>query len=692
LLGSQLNQEPVLREVSQELEVIAEYLCQGKLRINIFSQLPALAAGLHQFLSTRQDLQQFYQFQISNFTAKSYPTPASLPPYSTLILKPNISVGQQQICYQLSSKQNILIGRESQSLQDDCRSNNALLIPLPMYRTVSGVHAQIRPEVNSSSSSSAWLICDLNSRNGTYINGQKLCGCKKLQSGDRITLAYPFPSEKSPEFVFEVDTNTTANQTESTLLFDSNIIFLIIEPKCPLTDDEKQLIEDISKNKSKLIIIGDISETDPHIAQNLRENLNGIESWIKIQFTNLDFELKILPLYPFYQGNLHIHIEPSIQPEFDEFCDFMIRDIKNQSETIFLNMLTSKISFQIHRIEQVITNNEEILKRHIQQTKDKLEGREIKEWKKHIYNTLRKVRNDKENFFRQIREELSYEKDNYLTSEFSQNCLPYKVKQFINNLQPVISKNGEQVYIQLQPEGNRSLHQAIIEFCQSELTEWSNEQWKQICNIYSDGGLNGFISRSNETINCIPSFISNNSFPQPSPLINVHKTLQDGFVEIQPNTSYDEVHVINAVVGDVAKIVIQVGVAAGLSAFEGPVAFIQPLPGIFASIANLIGSTLSRTEVQKLKLEEVTQRLKQKCCDHYQSLAKNLVERLVININLALEKEELQFHKNLEKINQEFEAYLHELKTCIDNYRIQEKELSQQRVDLKQIKRMLAQI
>ncbi|MBW4618517.1 MAG: PrsW family intramembrane metalloprotease [Cyanosarcina radialis HA8281-LM2] len=47
----------------------------------------------------------------------------------------------------------------------------------------------------------AWELCDLNSANGTYVNGQRLYGCHRLQAGDRILFGQP--GQNCPEFVFE---------------------------------------------------------------------------------------------------------------------------------------------------------------------------------------------------------------------------------------------------------------------------------------------------------------------------------------------------------------------------------------------------------------------------------------------------------------------------------------------------------
>ncbi len=66
------------------------------------------------------------------------------------------------------------------------------------YRMVSRRHAVVRPLSSSPDSKFSWLLCDLNSANGTYLNGQRLYGCQELHAGDRISLG-----ADGPQFIFE---------------------------------------------------------------------------------------------------------------------------------------------------------------------------------------------------------------------------------------------------------------------------------------------------------------------------------------------------------------------------------------------------------------------------------------------------------------------------------------------------------
>ena len=97
--------------------------------------------------------------------------------------------------YPLSPDQETVIGREP-----SCH------IALDPYGCilVSRHHALIRPLHPQEDGLPRWQICDLNSANGTYVNGQYVKDCQLLQSGDRIELG-----QGGPQFVFECPLNSS---------------------------------------------------------------------------------------------------------------------------------------------------------------------------------------------------------------------------------------------------------------------------------------------------------------------------------------------------------------------------------------------------------------------------------------------------------------------------------------------------
>ncbi|MCC3404581.1 MAG: PrsW family intramembrane metalloprotease [Microcoleus sp. PH2017_10_PVI_O_A] len=89
--------------------------------------------------------------------------------------------------YQLSEYGEVAIGRDR---------NCQIALESIAHGMVSRRHAAVRPLTHGNWT--RWQICDLNSANGTYINGQKLEGCQTLETGDRISLG-----QDGPEFIFE---------------------------------------------------------------------------------------------------------------------------------------------------------------------------------------------------------------------------------------------------------------------------------------------------------------------------------------------------------------------------------------------------------------------------------------------------------------------------------------------------------
>jgi RsiW-degrading membrane proteinase PrsW (M82 family) len=99
--------------------------------------------------------------------------------------------GLKQTTHSLSTTIPIVLGRDFR-----CQ----IVLDPNVYRSVSRRHVEISavPGMGAVEGVHVWQICDLNSRNGTFVNGERLQGCKILRVGDRIALG-----QHGPEFVFE---------------------------------------------------------------------------------------------------------------------------------------------------------------------------------------------------------------------------------------------------------------------------------------------------------------------------------------------------------------------------------------------------------------------------------------------------------------------------------------------------------
>ncbi len=126
-------------------------------------------------------------------------------------ISPNTQSGLKQIYHRLSTHQSIVIGRAP-----SCQ----IILDSNQYQGVSRRHLEIRPLISvASDGSPLWQVCDLESINGTYLNGRRLQGCQTLNSGDRISLG-----RAGPEFLFECQaitakapTSLSAQYRDSTL-------------------------------------------------------------------------------------------------------------------------------------------------------------------------------------------------------------------------------------------------------------------------------------------------------------------------------------------------------------------------------------------------------------------------------------------------------------------------------------------
>jgi RsiW-degrading membrane proteinase PrsW (M82 family) len=90
----------------------------------------------------------------------------------------------------LSPTSEVLIGRDPR-----CQ----IVLDSLTYGGVSRQHARVCLTSNQTTGQPlCWQLCDLGSANGTYVNGQRLQGCRTLQEGDRITLG-----QNGAQFIFE---------------------------------------------------------------------------------------------------------------------------------------------------------------------------------------------------------------------------------------------------------------------------------------------------------------------------------------------------------------------------------------------------------------------------------------------------------------------------------------------------------
>lgn len=108
------------------------------------------------------------------------------------------SASEPEQCYSLDTNAEVVLGRDL-----DCN----IVLDSNLYGMVSRHHASVIQVTNTDDKAPSWLVCDLNSVNGTFVNGQKLRGCKLCREGDRILLG-----QNGPEFILEYQNFSSKKQ------------------------------------------------------------------------------------------------------------------------------------------------------------------------------------------------------------------------------------------------------------------------------------------------------------------------------------------------------------------------------------------------------------------------------------------------------------------------------------------------
>lgn len=663
-----VTQDLAFSKVAEELKNLSDTLKVGKLRVKIVSNSPILVESIQKHLINsvnNLNLTNIYQFKTIYLSSQTQENAIITSP-PTVILKYNS--GERSTCFPLPKNQKVLIGR----------SNNCQIQILDECALVSAHHAEIMPLVNSGFGKTDWQFRDTSS-NGSYINGRKLLNCcQTLQAGDRIVLGYPEATQKSPELVIDFQFNPLSENENNDIekqLTDCEVLYLVLGDGQILSDDEKHFLEKAIKAQVfKVVIVTDSSA----INQEYQATVN---NWIKSLNFSQSLVFISIPISYFDPNQQLINgIEQPTNLELNSF-GHTLEDLANgEFEDVLKERVKNQFLVQINILDSLFKKQEDILKQEIQ----KLEGLLQKLSDQEINKILLEINVDKDQTFQQIRSKILESKEIFI-HPYTKKSLLYKIRLFTEELKPVVTKKDSEVYLSLTSEHlgqHKNLNKYIRnDLCYKEIINWVNEEWKRICYNYANGGLNDLFHRTEIKLFKLTQTknVPNSSFYSDKPNFDVYKYLQDSLVEFPSETSYQESgSPISGWVGLVISTIIGV-----LRLPTDPISTLMS----FNSIMNILSGGNVKEKQAATRLEQQTENLKKGLCNHYQGLAKFLVEKMVQNCFLLslLDIESRRFKESIELIkNEKIKPYINDIKKYLQDYKKQENALKNQQIELLQ--------
>jgi hypothetical protein len=697
--ADRISQDATYSEILKTLNYLEGTLKSGKLPVQIVSQDKILAQTLQALLESHLPLKETYQFTIGilpEFSDSGMP-----PAFPNLILTSIVAEEEQHTCYELSILESHMIGRHP-SCQIRLLNDSTL---------VSGHHAELKPvlEDGNDVGQTQWQLCDCSSTNGTYVNGDRLRGCQILQNGDRISLGSPSLTEKSAMLTFECQMPAPPpsfeTYTDYRQLFDGAIVCFVIDPTQPLSMADKYFVAQASQAAiSKLLVIAALPGGS--IPESIKANLADLQTWLNNQPHQAVLEVISLLLSPFTAKPGATVLMPHAQINFERLCQSLKAVVQGDTEDALIQHVATCFKAQIRAIETVLHTQEALLVQHSEQEEQskELPPSILKEQSRKL---LAKVNSEKDLVFRQIKSDISQSKAKLL-DDLRQSSLPHKVRKFLEELEFVETRQKGYCYIRLkvvnalETDADISVvHLAAIQLINTELKQWTVGEWKHIYNTYSEGGIKRLSERSDQALSVIPRLTLPGSLLHHAHQLPIEPILQTSVVQPFCETRYKHTTIGGYLLKNIRMQAMQwVGLIMLIAA---PIALLLHQDAInrgliFLAVSPIIIPCLlfSYRQERKEKSEEAVERLRKDLLSHYQSIVKNLADKLAQHLITLVEVEERQFRDVLETINDQYQNHIGELERnqvqlkakLEENRRIQQKNSANLSKDLAEFQKL----
>ncbi|PSN13164.1 hypothetical protein C7293_17070 [filamentous cyanobacterium CCT1] len=492
--------------IDQKLVQILETIEQKNLSLQIFSQAAQQADGVVKFLVTQPDLAAICRV----FTAPQ-PKTWSLDPS---LVAPALRFNRpSQQFLSLNQTQTYTLGRgEHCSLQVD-----------DSYLFVSSEHCHIEYD----RSMAAWTIEDT-SRNGTFINGERLSQKVGVRSGDHIVLGSENLREHSFELWFDDPFNRESKAKPDSSLIDFDLACFGFTLDQGLTESDRQQLDEVRKlvktNLYGLIDVNAIDSADtPFTKEFAKAFIDSLSKGTKISSSRLgyadlrfakrlgsDLERVSVPESPLDRPNPDLS---KTKYTFQACLHTILQNFQENCEALLLKRLKPQIEHLKALIDRLSAYEASVVSKPLQLNLLDQKRQNSAYLNLQAQQALYLIKSQSEAFFKQAENYLNQAEkaDNTFFDELCVDSLSYKMQVFSRLLTPHVSKRGNKKLLQLkyvsansqllepQPEQRDTFRSepskvidantAMLNFCEYELYLWAKKVWHEIYLNLASGGL-----------------------------------------------------------------------------------------------------------------------------------------------------------------------------------------------------------
>ncbi|MGJ3253943.1 MAG: FHA domain-containing protein, partial [Elainellaceae cyanobacterium] len=574
--------------------------------------------------------------------------------------------------FSLSGKQSWLLGRHP---------NCSVHIP-DRYSLVSGHHASIQCETKTGPRGKVgvWHIHDT-SRNGTYVNGQLVQDSRPLEMGDRITLGRLYPSETAPLLLFDNQCDAAiAHVLNSSPVFKCEVLWLIIQAHAPVSATEREFFTRLVQSRVPIKMIA----LDTHASESHRSPSLPPE-FIKIAKSIAPNSLSTI-------NCLSVSLPPKDDSDTsldipETFLTDLSTVLKDDAETLFSYRLRDSTLGQIHSLLALLSLQKMALSPYPVNAFKEPARDAIAQVKTDVDQSLKVIEKDHKLFFEQAHERLKPVKTELMNNHL-RDSISSKIKRFSDQLKPVVIKHNRKRILQLRyklPKALVSLdshrlgfaqttaehsidaNTALLHFCQTELGQWVNQEWNDICRKQGGGGIHSLATRMFDLLASIPNINLSScchSSVQPRRAIAYQEVFNEKFTQAKDETPFQEPSPVSYTLKKIRSQWMQfiflfsfisiMGIAGRrqiMRYITAPiVAAFNAHPWIVSALVVAliywIGRSLKQLyqDERQDEREKIAQKIRGELCNHYQSLVRNrLLDRLVkiLDAEIDVEKQRL---------------------------------------------------